>query len=100
LDVFLGAFTTSALARFTALAFGMGCSLTISDAGLSVRSPLNEPCRTRLSRVQPRNAICATSFGSRKCTPRAIAGGTSGTGALLRSSFLNRIDRSSSRSPE
>ncbi len=36
-------------------------------AGLSVRNPLNEPCRTRLSRVQPRNAICATSFGSRKC---------------------------------
>ena len=91
---------TSAFARFTALSFGMARSLTISDAGLSVRNPLNEPCRTRLSRVQPRNAICATSFGSRKRAWRAIAGGTPAAGEPLRSSFLNCAARSSSRSPE
>jgi hypothetical protein len=44
----------------------IGVSRTISRAGLSERRPLNEPCRTRPSPVQPRKAISATSFGSRK----------------------------------
>ena len=77
-----------AFARFAALAFGIGRSLTISDAGLSLRSPLYVPCRTKPSPVQPRNAISATSSGLTKCACRRIVGGTSSAGGVFTLALL------------
>ena len=45
-------------------------SRTTCFAGLSSRTPLNEPCRTSLPPVQPRKSTSTTSFGSTHFTSR------------------------------